>query len=524
MIGNFFHWRTSLTKSGQGGYLTLPVLFLAIFNIVFHFAFSGNLEYHRDELLYFSLGMHPDFGYSTVPPFIGWVAGLVGSLFGYSVYAVRIVPALLSGAMILLVSAMTKELAGSRYAQLLAAIGLTVSTFFMRSYSLFHPVHLEISLWTLCIFFILRYVNTSRDKYLILLGIFTGVTLLNKYLAIVFFASLLLVVPFSMHRHIFSRKMFWFGLGAGFIVFLPNLIWQFVHGIPSIKHIGELYDTQLVHMDIPLFLSEQFMMPFLGTIFTIAGLVYLFTGEKSKRYRFLGFTVAGVIIILMLLKGKGYYTLGVFPFLISAGAVGWSMLLKKRWSKILFPSLIVLFTLPVVPMGLPVLGKEALKEYFHRLDTRYHIDVGRRFEDGSIHSLPQDYADMIGWEELTLAANKAWQMVIDKEAAFIYAENYGQAGAITVIGKKYGLPQAVCFSESFLYWMPRDFEKEITSMVYINDEPGSDVKALFKKITLVGGITDPDARELGTSVWLCEEPVKSFNSMWKERISSLGRN
>ncbi|MFA5819825.1 MAG: hypothetical protein WC854_11195 [Bacteroidales bacterium] len=110
-------------------------------------------------------------------------------------------------------------------------------------------------------------------------------------------------------------------------------------------------------------------------------------------------------------------------------------------------------------------------------------------------------------------------MIDDKKASFIYCENYGQAGAITVIGKKYGLPEAVCFSESFQYWIPEQFNPDIKSFIYINDELGEDVKTLFRKITLVGSISNPDAREFGTGVYLCQEPVDSFNKFWKERIS-----
>jgi hypothetical protein len=155
------------------------------------------------------------------------------------------------------------------------------------------------------------------------------------------------------------------------------------------------------------------------------------------------------------------------------------------------------------------------------LDEKYGIDVGRRFEDGSIHSLPQDYADMLGWEELTSVAAKAYGMIESKSSAFIYCENYGEAGAITVIGKKYGLPEAVSFNESFQYWIPKQFDPDITSLVYINNEMGEDVKLFFKKITLVGSISNPDAREFGTSVFLCQEPVASFNDFWKERLSQL---
>ena len=230
-----------------------------------------------------------------------------------------------------------------------------------------------------------------------------------------------------------------------------------------------------------------------------------------------------VIVILLVLRGKSYYTIGVFPFLIAAGSVSFERLLKRRWLKILFPGLLILLTIPILPFGLPVYKVDGLVKYFGELQSKYGLDIGRRFEDGTIHSLPQDYADMLGWEELTAITNKAWQMIDDKRSAFIYCENYGQAGAITVIGKKYRLPEAVCFSESFRYWVPESFEPEITSFIYINDELGEDVNLLFRKILEVGKVSDPDAREFGTTVYLCREPVMSFNMFWSERLKQIDR-
>jgi hypothetical protein len=124
---------------------------------------------------------------------------------------------------------------------------------------------------------------------------------------------------------------------------------------------------------------------------------------------------------------------------------------------------------------------------------KYEIVIGKKFEDGSIHSLPQDYADMLGWEELTSIAK-----ITD-------------TGAITVIGEKNGLPEAVCFDESFRYWIPRKFDPDITSFIYINGKLGEDIQRLFNKITLIGKISNPDAREYGTAVYLCEYP-KTMNS------------
>jgi hypothetical protein len=174
-------------------------------------------------------------------------------------------------------------------------------------------------------------------------------------------------------------------------------------------------------------------------------------------------------------------------------------------------------------MGMPAYKTEGLIRYFNTLGRKYGIDVGRRFEDGSIHSLPQDYADMLGWEEMTALANKAYQLIDDKKSAFIYGENYGEAGAITVIGKKYGLPEAISFNESFQYWIPGQFNPDIKSVVYINDEPGDDVKAIFRKITLIGKISNPDAREYGIGVYLCEEPAGSFNELWQARLKEQAK-
>jgi hypothetical protein len=495
------------------------IIVLALINVSIHLFVIKNLEYHRDELLYFSLGQHPAFGYASVPPLIGWISWFMQNVFGYSVFAVRLFPALLSGIMVLLASLIARELGGSRFAGFLSGIGLTVSIFFMRSFTLFQPVHLEIFLWTLCIYMIIKYINTQKDKFLIFFGIITGFALLNKYLCILLFTGLIVVIPFTINREVFRKRAFWIGLMAGFLIFLPNLIWQVSKGFPVFNHFSELYDKQLVHMDIPLFLTEQLIMPFAGSVLTIAGLIFLLTDRRAGKFRFLGFVAVFVIGALLILKGKSYYTLGVFPLLIIAGAVAYDLWIKKLWIKMAIPLFIIMLTLPVVPIGLPVYNEEGLKRYFNMLDKEYGIDVGRRFEDGSVHSLPQDYADMLGWEELTEITNKAWQMIADKKAAFIYGENYGQAGAITVIGKKYGLPEALSFSESFQYWIPGEFNPDIKSIVYINDVPGKDVKAFFGKITLVGSISNPDAREYGTSVYLCEEPVGSFNDFWKARLN-----
>jgi len=60
---------------------------------------------------------------------IGWIAWMMQTLFGYSLFAVRLFPALLSGIMVLVVSDLARELGGNKYAMTLAGTGFTISLF-----------------------------------------------------------------------------------------------------------------------------------------------------------------------------------------------------------------------------------------------------------------------------------------------------------------------------------------------------------------------------------------------------------
>src|SRR5512137_1454679 len=91
------------------------ILLIAILNVLFHLAFYNTLGFHRDELLYFSLGQHLSAGYASVPPFTGFVAWLMIQISGYSLLSARILPMMLSGFLVLLGAAITKELQGKHY-------------------------------------------------------------------------------------------------------------------------------------------------------------------------------------------------------------------------------------------------------------------------------------------------------------------------------------------------------------------------------------------------------------------------
>ena len=171
---------------------------------------------------------------------------------------------------------MAKELGGSGYSRILAAVGIIISIFGLRTFLLFQPVHIDLILWTLLFYLIIKYINTSSETYLILIGITAGTALLNKYLIGLFLVIILVILPFTRYRRIFRNKKFWYGILAGIVVFLPNLIWQIANDLPVINHMAELQRTQLVNVDRSAFLIEQVVIPGAASILTVAGIIISF--------------------------------------------------------------------------------------------------------------------------------------------------------------------------------------------------------------------------------------------------------
>jgi hypothetical protein len=348
----------------------------------------------------------------------------------------------------------------------------------------------------------------------LLFGVAIGIGFLNKYNILFLVISLFTAVIFTQHRKIFTSKHLYIAATIAFAIVFPNIIWQITNGLPVIEHMTELRDSQLANMSPATFLTEQLLMVIPSTIIAIPAIIFLLTSKHLKDYRVLGYYAVTVLVVFLLLNGKTYYTAGIYPMLIASGAVVFERILKKNYSRIILMATLLVLGYIILPMGKPIYKPEKLVAYFDKVKELTGNDAVRRDEDNNYNKLPQDYSDMLGWEELTTITNKAWQLVQNKNTAIIYAENYGQAGAICVIGKKYNLPNALSFSDNFRFWIPKKFPAEVAEVIYINDEIGEDVQEIFADIRKVGEISNPLAREFETAVYLCKNPKKSFNKFW----------
>ena len=208
------------------------------------------------------------------------------------------------------------------------------------------------------------------------------------------------------------------------------------------------------------FVADQAMLmnPILFPLW-LGGLGWLLFNRDGSRYRILGLTYALMLVAFIALKGKNYYLSAAYPMLLAAGAVAFGNLTRDRgrWSRALYVGLIAVATCLLAPMAAPVLPVE--------MYVRYQKAIGLeppKAENQPTGPLPQHFADEFGWEEMALEVARVYYGIPPEQraATAIFANSYGQAGAIDFFGKKYGLPKSISNHQNYWYWGPRDYTGE----------------------------------------------------------------
>jgi hypothetical protein len=485
--------------------------------LLIHFLTSTHYELHRDEMLYFAQGLHLSTGYMSTPPFIGFLAFLVRNVLGYSEFGIKLFPALAGVGSILLIALFVKELGGKNLALIIACTGYLASGAFLRSASLFQPVIFDQFFWFLSAYLVLRMVNRNDPRLWIWIGLVAGIGFLNKYSIAFFGFAMIIALLISEHRKLLLSKYLLFGVITGLIVISPNLIWQHHYNWPVVHHMILLQKTQLVHVSVAGFLTDQIMNCIPALLIWIPGFIRILFREREKKYRFIPIAFLLVITIILLAKGKSYYPLGAYPMMIAAGGFVLEKYLRNKWVYLnyLILAFALVISLYALPLELPVVSFEKVKEFCDP-----ETGIPQRWEDGKIYPIPQDYADMTGWKELTGIVAKAYNKLDDsgKKSCTIYAENYGQASAILFYGHRYGLPEPISFHDNFLLWAPDSISSG--PLIYVNDEVG-DIDDLFNSYVETGRVNNPYFRENGIMVLLCTYPKENWKTFYAQKVHSL---
>lgn len=512
-----------------------PRPLLAMAGIVFaaHLAVVAWGPYgpHRDALLYYAMGENLRLFGMDFPPFIALVARAF-TLFGNVELLTHIPVAAAHAALILLGGAFAQRAGGGRGAQGIAAVSVATAPVFLRAGSLFQPLVFDQLWWTAALWVLASLgkrderagsCKKSGDPVAppgrwIALGSILGIGLLTKFTVMVLGAGIVVAILATPLRASLRTFRPWLAAIVAFAVGSPSLVGQVVLGWPFFGQFQDLSRAQLVHVSPSTFVIEQVFM--VGPVVVVAAVLAVVTMGRAADVglRAVAWAAAVSFAIMLLAGGKPYYIAPVWPALLGIGVgrvdawvgesprrVGKRLALGGMWVLVLGWGIVTL------PLGLPVLPVETMARYAARLgEGPVTTNTGERI------ALPQDYADMLGWQELAREVESVWRALPpdDRERAVILTTNYGRAGALDWFGSD-ELPPARAPVGSYWFWGPGERSGEVAILVGTEVPELRDVFGSVEEVTRVHrpwGV--PEEREV--IIVLARDPLRTLQDVWPQ--------
>ncbi len=484
--------------------------------ILGYLIFNSSYDLHRDEYLHLDQAHHLAWGYQSIPPFTSWVAHLIKML-GNGVFWVKFFPALFGALTMLVVWKAIEELKGNLFALILGTSCVLFSALLKINF-LFQPNSFDVLCWTTFYYILLKYINSENVKWLFSLAFVFALGFLNKYNIIFLVIGLLPAILLSEHRKVFAKKELYLAFGLALALISPNVWWQYQNDFPVFHHMKELAATQLVNVNRIDFLKEQLLYFFAALPVLIAALYALLFHQPFKKYRLFLWSLIFSLIIFSYFKAKGYYAIGIYPIYFAFGAVFLSSILEGNRKKYLQPILIALPILFNILLFNVIVVKSP--EYYIEKHNKFKKLGMLRWEDGKVHRLPQDYADMLGWKELAQIIDQAIYKLPYKKQTIILCDNYGQAGAINYYSKNKSI-KAVSFNADYINWF--NLDTKIENLISVKEFDGANAEFLkispyFEKAYKADSIKNQYAREVGTTVLVFSNPKIDINEVLRQEL------
>ena len=406
----------------------VPVAVVIVLKTALGASVLARYGWQRDELYYVVAARHLSFGYVDFPP----VTALLGAggrvLFGETRVGLRAL-SLVAGAGVVVVCALiARELGGSRRAQALAAAAAALTAFLLGANTLFQPVSFDFLLEAVLLWLAVRLAFAPTRRVWVAVGVVLGVGLETKYTIGVLAAGLLLGAA-AFRRDLLRVRDVGLALGIALALAAPNIVWEARHQWATVRFLAGTGPSATSETR-PQFLFNLLVIAGVALVpVWIAGFRRL---HRDRATRWLAWGIALVCLVYFALGGKSYYAGPAFVVPLAAGALSVERWLATPRRVAVAAVLAVVLTLPVLPIAVPVLPAATM--------VRWHVVDDR-----------SDYKDELGWSSVVDATARAAAV---RPAAAVITANYGEAGALDVLGKGRGLPPTVSGNMSYRYWRP----------------------------------------------------------------------
>jgi Dolichyl-phosphate-mannose-protein mannosyltransferase len=474
-------------------------LIAAVFSAL-ELAVSGLYGFQQDELYFLVASHHLAFGYVDQPPLAVLLARTT-DIFGTNPTAIRILPALAGGAIVVIAARLAALYGAGRVGRIIAALGTACAPVLMGALHTGNTTPYDLLAWAVVLLCVSTALLRDRPRWWLGAGAAAGVGLQDEYLITTLLGAIVVgLLVTSAHRRVFATPWPWLGGLIALAIWAPNLAWQFANGWPQATMANALHQQNSSTADYIAGLPGQLIYTgLLGVPLVIAGFVRLY---RDRRLRFLA--VAATLVVLYVLAwvpGKIYYSDGMLPVLIAAGSVsaeGWlardrgDRRLRSRHG--LVAAGVVLTGLVVVPQALPAVPIAA------------------------VHKLPPDknVNDSIGWQQLVadVAAQDAALTKDGHAPTSVYTGAYAEAGALLLYGGPDHLPPVVSAHNSFYTWGPPAGASDET--VIVVDAIGQ-LRPYFASCRQLAVYNPPDQVQSdwnNTPIGVCTGPTASWQTLW----------
>ncbi len=296
-----------------------PVLLIAGLAVVGLLALAGAYGFHRDELYFVIAGRHPAFGYVDQPSITPLLSAASVALLGVTPVAIRILPAMVIGACIVLAALTARDLGGSRRAQVLAAATLAVSGYLAAGH-LDSTTTFDLLAWAVVAWLVVRLLAGGDRRLWLAVGVAAGIGLENKHILLFLGASLAAGLVAARRWDVLRSPWAWAAVGLALVIWAPNLAWQASRGFPQLEMArqiggGGLGDRIKVIPEL-LLLAGPFLFPF-----SLAGAWWLLRNEAARPWRAVGWAAVVLVLLVLAVSGKSYYAAGMLMPLMAAGAI-----------------------------------------------------------------------------------------------------------------------------------------------------------------------------------------------------------
>jgi hypothetical protein len=492
--------------------LAIPLAFAGL-KLTLHALAITHYGYFRDELYYIACSKHLAWGYVDQPPLSIALLAVARAVLGDSLWAIRALPALSGAGTVLLVGLLVRDLGGGRFAQALACLAALIPPVWLAVDHFFSMNAFDTFFWTLAAWLLLRALAADRPRTWIALGFVIGLGLLNKWSMAWFVGGAVLGVLVTPHRRVLLTPWPWVAAAIAALLVAPNLIWEERHGWATLEFMRHATQEKMVRTGLAEFWAQQVLVMNPATaVIWVGGLVALL---RTTTGRVLGIAFLAVSALLVASgSSRPNYLAVAYAPLLAAGAVAIGRAAENRrvWLRPVALVGVALLGLPVVPLGLPLLPVEQQVGYMRAWG------MGVKAQENTAESdLPQVFADMFGWEEMVQRVARAYHALPaeDRARCSIFADNYGEAGAIDFFGPSYGLPPAISPHNNYWLWGPRGGTGDV--MILVGGDRGSHHED-FRSSVKVDSTSCEHCMpyENAAPIWVCRGLNKPLAERWKE--------